>query len=335
MVSVTKRKLLFASLTLSIITLLFLLLLTINGEIFILLAKINPFYLILAIGAHITAWIILSFRLKIMSEFVGVGEKREEENLKFFEYLKIILISYFAACITPSQFGSAPMRIYLLNRRGFTVGDGTMVTIGERALDFVIIMISAIFSFFIFRNIMQGSFLYSIFTTIAIILICVIAFMAYGFVNPWRIKKFLDFFFSKSKFKKLEKIKGKIYGEIWNFYEAKERIKYRGKMKLFVALFFTIAFWILEFTVPSLILLGFGNNPIWIYSIAAQFILIIIMVVPTTPGSSGVAEISFASLYTPLIGAPISGMLTLIWRLIIYYSNLIVGGVVSLIYMQE
>ncbi|MCD6387485.1 MAG: flippase-like domain-containing protein, partial [Methanophagales archaeon] len=170
--------LLFASLLISIFTLLLLLNLTTSRETFIALEQINPIFLLLAFLIHIFALTIWSLRLKILSDFVserrngakcrpageyenqnhcdcGVctvsGEAVEKQRrrrwkrqcLKFSDSLKIVFASLFGACITPSQFGGEPIRIYLLNKKGLSVGDSTVVVFGERVFDFFVVMVGA------------------------------------------------------------------------------------------------------------------------------------------------------------------------------------------------
>ncbi len=48
---------------------------------------------------------------------------------------------------------------------------------------------------------------------------------------------------------------------------------------------------------------------------------------PTTPGSSGVAEIGTAALYAPLIPTPLLGVFVVLFRLITYHMNLIAGAI--------
>jgi len=325
--------LLIVSLAISIITIIALFSLTTTLETYDILAEIQPLYLLAAIGMHFGAWIMWSSRLKLMSEFVG-GDK----DLNLLKSLKITLASYFAACITPSQFGGEPVRIYLLNKNGLTVGGGTAVVFGERALDVVVVTIGAAISFLLFRSVFsQNTILCAVFTFIGACLCTGVAIIIYGLAKPEKAKKVFDFLFSKLKLKyrRLEEMKEKVGHELDNFFHTLRRFQCEGKVTIGLALFFTLAFWLAEFTIPSLILFGIGADPVWIYSIAAQFILLIIVAIPTTPGSSGVAEIGLASLYSALIPAPLLGVFTVLWRLIVYYTNLVTGGFVSLKILGE
>lgn len=58
---------------------------------------------------------------------------------------------------------------------------------------------------------------------------------------------------------------------------------------------------------------------------ARQYVLWIFMVIPSTPGSSGVAEIAFIALNCEFMPAGLSGAIALIWRMYSYYIFLILG----------
>ncbi|MHC1610902.1 MAG: lysylphosphatidylglycerol synthase transmembrane domain-containing protein [Candidatus Methanospirareceae archaeon] len=339
-----RKVLLLASIAISLTTILFILFLSpykITRETIDALAKINPYYLGLAIGTQIGTFVIRSARLKLMSDFIGIsgeghGEKGGANDLKLSQSLKITLASLFAACITPSQFGGEPVRIYLLNKNGLSVGDGTAVVLGERLLDFVVIMVGAATSFLLFRAVLpHHSVLYPVFTVIGASLSACVVIMAYTLVRPEEIKRVIDFLYSKIKIKRLEKVEDKFHRELENFYRAAKRFQCEGKDIFWLALLLTIAFWLVAFMVPSLLLLGFGANPVWLHSIAAQFILLIILALPITPGGSGVAEFGITYLYHTLVKAPVLGIFVVIWRLSTYYVSLIVGGITSAKVLSE
>ncbi|MCD6203311.1 MAG: flippase-like domain-containing protein [Methanophagales archaeon] len=329
-----KWTLLFASISISILALVFILLFSpyrVTPATFEAIGEVNPLFLALALGMHISAWLVWSFRMKLMSDFLCGAHT--DGDLRLSQSLKIILASLFAACITPSQFGGEPVRIYLLRRSGLTVGDGTAIVFGERSLDFMVVMIGGAISFILFRTVIPR---YSaIFTAIGIILILGVLLMVYGITRPDKLKRFIDWVFIKMRVHKMERIRDKVYQELENFHEAHKKFQREGKKTIRLALLLTIAFWFVEFTIPSFLLLGLGVDPVWIYSIAAQFILVIIAAMPVSPGSSGVSELSSAYLYHTLVSTPLLGIFTLLWRLSTYYTSLIVGAITGMKVISE
>jgi uncharacterized protein (TIRG00374 family) len=81
--------------------------------------------------------------------------------------------------------------------------------------------------------------------------------------------------------------------------------------------------------IPSMVLLGLGLPPFFIESYAAQILLLVIIMMPTTPGSSGVAEVGIFGLYGVLIGTgegSLIGVFIILYRFITYHMNLIAGA---------
>lgn len=63
---------------------------------------------------------------------------------------------------------------------------------------------------------------------------------------------------------------------------------------------------------------------------AVQVFLTFIMLMPVTPGASGIAELGGAALFGIFVPFSILGIVVIIWRAIIYYLNLIIGGLASM-----
>ncbi len=326
-----KTMLLLSSISISILSLVYILMFSpyrITSATFEAIKATNPLFLIAALSLHIFAWLIWSLRQKVLSDFVGA-----RDDLSYTQSVKIVLASLFAACITPSQFGGEPVRIYLLKRNGLTVGDSTAVVVGERSLDFIVGMVGAAISFIFFRTVIPKHSLF--FTTFGILLLLGVILIAYGLAKPDKLKHVINWLFSKLKVHKMERVRNWLYQELENFHEAHKRIQREGKRTLIIAFILTITFWFVEFTIPSFLLLGLGLEPFWIYSVAAQFIILIIAALPLSPGSSGISEISIAYLYHTLVGTPLLGLFTLLLRLSTYYASLIVGAIASMKVMTE
>jgi len=59
------------------------------------------------------------------------------------------------------------------------------------------------------------------------------------------------------------------------------------------------------------------------------------MMIPLTPGGSGVAEIAATSLYSLFVPSAIVGVFVLLWRLILYYLNIFLGILSSVIIVRR
>jgi len=59
------------------------------------------------------------------------------------------------------------------------------------------------------------------------------------------------------------------------------------------------------------------------------------LMIPLTPGGAGVAEVSIAGFYALIIPTSLLGVFVLLWRLIMYYFNLIVGFIASMLIVRR
>lgn len=104
----------------------------------------------------------------------------------------------------------------------------------------------------------------------------------------------------------------------------------QGRRELTGALICTVVYWSMEFFIVSLILMGLGSPPAIVHVFAAQVILTLFVLIPLSPGGSGVAEFGFSALFAIFVNSSILGIVVILWRLITYYQNLAVGGIVGL-----
>ncbi|RLF36336.1 MAG: hypothetical protein DRM99_02940, partial [Thermoplasmata archaeon] len=127
----------------------------------------------------------------------------------------------------------------------------------------------------------------------------------------------------------------RINSEVDNFHSSMMLFLKQNKSMFILAGFLTAVMWVCGWLIPSMILMGFGLDSFVVESFAAQVFLIIIVMMPTTPGSSGVTELGAGGLYSIILGSVNSqvyiGPFVLMFRLITYHMNLVVGA----IFMQK
>ncbi|MDY6965725.1 MAG: flippase-like domain-containing protein [Halobacteriota archaeon] len=325
------------SLMVSIIAIIIVLILTVTDETIGSLARIRPEYLILAFGVRVVTWLLWGIRIQVMTNVVG-------RKLSMLQSLKIVLCGVFAAGVTPSYVGGTPVRIYLLNREGMTIGDAALVDLVCRSLDGLVIGMAFPFAWFMFRDLIRPNIvLSSTFTILGVLFSIGFVLGLYAVTHQEKVEQHLERL-SKSElmrritFDRSESIASRIVLEMDNFRVGLFRCIKEEKKSLFVVILCSIAFWLLLFIMPSLVLLGLDADPIWIQSMSVQVILMVAVMLPIAPGGSGIAELGSASLYAtvlPTENLQIIGIFVLVWRFVMYYTNLIVGGAVSLKVLQD
>ncbi|MDY6964399.1 MAG: flippase-like domain-containing protein [Halobacteriota archaeon] len=331
------RKWLILSLTVSVIAIIVVLSVTMTEETVDSLAKIRPEYLLLAVVARAMCWVAMGSRIKILSRVVGC-------KISLLQSIKIVLPGTFAAGVTPSYIGGEPVRIYLLSKKGLSIGDAAAVDLGGMILNGLVVAMMLPFAWFIFRDTIRPNFvLSSVFLFVGILFGLAWGFGIYGMLYPEQLKKLLDRLgrsklISEITFGRSEQIISRVVIEFDNFRNGLLRFVREGRRELILGLLWTMAYWFFLIILPSIILLGMNLDPMWVPSMAAQVILMTIVMIPIAPGGSGIAEIGAASLYSvvlPADGIQLLGVFVAIWRFVEHYIPLLIGGLVSLKVMRE
>jgi hypothetical protein len=135
--------------------------------------------------------------------------------------------------------------------------------------------------------------------------------------------------------KRVEELLARADKEIDNFQSATIRFVHTAKAGLLWGMLFTLLYWVSEIVTASLILIGLGQPPLILESFVIQLILAILMMMPLTPGSSGIAEVGATSMYALFIPASIVGIFVVIWRVVLYYFNIALGILSSIIIVRR
>jgi hypothetical protein len=321
------------SIVLSIAIILIILKLTVDSTTIdrLMHANIHYEYFLLAVLLNVLTFFIWGARLKVLSNAID-----KNVHVGLWESTKIVIANLFLAGITPSMAGGEPVRIYLLNKDGMSLGGATASVLGERLIDAIFILACIPFALFIFKDRIDDKILNTGLLIGVVVFIIFVALFLYAIKYPDKVKSFLNYLDLKISrlFKKKEKTKitDFINREVDNFHNSMVFFAREGKKAFFIGGVLTAAYWFTGFLIPSALLVGLGLPPHIIESFAAQMLLIVIVMMPTTPGSSGIAEGGMAGLYSVIIGigSPqlyLLGVFVILFRFITYHMNVIAGAI--------
>ncbi|MDH7509635.1 MAG: flippase-like domain-containing protein [Methanolinea sp.] len=330
----TEKRWLWISLGFSLVVLAIILFFTVDSSTFTLLERMNPSFLLLALLIHLLALFFWSLRIWFMSRGLGY-------TVPLAHCINLVYANLLVAAITPSQAGGEPVRIHELYKAGVKVGDATAIVITERILDGIVLGLGGAFFMFVLGSIWQtiGS-VYSYFLYVSWIFITglVLVFL-YSVKNPQILKNFLG-----GTVRHIARFRGRdradyyaqrIDREVDNFHATLALFLRQGKTGLLLGLVCTTAFWFLEAIIVSVILVGLSQPPILVESMIIQLVIAIIMMIPLTPGGSGIAEVLFSTMYGIYIPHALIGIVVVLWRSILYYSNILLGFLGSLVIVRR
>jgi uncharacterized protein (TIRG00374 family) len=251
------------------------------------------------------------------------------------------MANLLAGSITPAQAGGEPVRIHQLYRHDVPLGDATAIVVVERVLDAIVLGIAGIGAIFLLGEMVEAvpRSLTLVITLAWLVMVLLIAAFVYSVRNPELLKRILrrisGIFVKRWDMKRIERLIASIDREVDNFHDSLSRFVAHARGGLLRGALYTALFWFSEFIIVSLILMGIGEQPYYLLSLIAQIVIAIIMMIPLTPGSSGIAELSATSIYGLFIPTSIVGVLVVVWRAIFYYLNIAVGIVASIPLLQR
>ena len=119
------------------------------------------------------------------------------------------------------------------------------------------------------------------------------------------------------------------------FYATLRHFTGKSKAGMFYGLLFSALYWINEFVIASVLMVGLGLPPNVLLAFIFMILITVIMMIPLTPGGVGIAEVSMGGFFALIIPTSLLGVFVLLWRLIMYYFNLVIGFAASMIIVRR
>ena len=279
-----------------------------------MISRVNGWFLILAVALHVLSWVFYSLRLKLLASMAG-------HEISFPLSFRCTLASNFLAAITPSSSGGEPLRIKILADDGMSYGGATAVVISERLLDSIFFLTSL--AIFLMVSGFFAGFGLKVGAIFLIFLLVFLAFLRQLIIRPKRIDRLMEWIKKKSGNRAIVL---SLEREIWLFRDAGIQLAKETMRCLPVLAAMTAFIWLCDFLIPSALLAGMSHDPSILLSVTAQNILVIVGLLPLTPGASGIAELGMSYLYSSFVSPALLLPLIVLWRLITYFLNIVVGA---------
>ena len=329
------QKWLIGSLVISAVSIALVTGLTFNSETVEALKRIKLEYILAAALLHISSYFIWGLRTRALCKSLGY-------RINILKMTEIVISSTFLAGITPSSAGGELLRVHGLSRNKIPIGKATAIVVGERLLDAIFIFSCLPFALYILGDILSNYEFDAALLTANILVFVLLVFFIYGVWKPEKVKYVTHMLtgrlaplFGKKTDAAVSHFMEQIDREIDNFHDSVRVFFSEGKRGLLWGIAYTFIFWIVEFSILILILMGLSRTPSILTAFAAQVLMAVIMVIPATPGASGVAELGAASIFSIFVDSSVLGITVLAWRTLTYHMNLLIGGLMSLKILKD
>ncbi len=295
------------------------------------LGKLNPLFLVLAVGCMVIYW---------LTEGIAVhfAAKSLDPKIKFSTTLLVTMIGQYFNCITPFASGGQPMQVYTYYQKGVSLGSAMTALLSKFIVyQFTLTIYSVIFLICKLPMFTDGELkpltvlviIGFIVNTFVIVMLLMLAFfrkattkLAHALIRllgKLRIVKNVD-----DTLEYIDK-------ELTQYYENFIFIRSRPAviLKMFIV---TVIQLLVYFSITYVIYIGFDipHNTDFFTIISCQaFVLMISAFVPL-PGAMGAAEGSYAAFFKGIFGDYYTGVSTFIWRFLTFYLPILVGIVINL-----
>ena len=267
-----------------------------------------------------------------------------DKKLSFFKCFEIIALWEFGSSISPASVGGITLVLFILRKEKISFGKGASIVMLCSYLDNIAFV--TVFSLLFF---LLGPHMFDLSATCAdlgdnrvfhllrgvgqyvwvgfILVALTGGLLGFAiFVKPQWAK---NFFGAMSEVKWLYRWRDQIRllgEEIW--YTSVE-FKTKGIGVLFKILIATAISWCARYALANTLIWTFSDGTIDQLAVfARQCLLRMIIMVPSTPGGSGIAELSFMAMNCDYLPVGLTSAVAVVWRLFNFYLYLAIGAIV-------
>ncbi|MDG9883236.1 flippase-like domain-containing protein [Pseudomonas putida CSV86] len=280
-----------------------------------------PGLLLALFGMIVLCWALNSLRLRLLLGSQG-------EKIGRLRSLGVVMATEFAICTTPGGSGGPLTLMALLSRDRVRPAHSGAVFAMDQLNDllFFLCAVFAIVIYTLFHSVgrsLEGMLLGS-----ALLMLAVLG-MGIGLLR-WR----RDWMRWNGRLLKKLNVRSatrrRWARRLLHFFRAFRATLRLPRRVLALVFMLTCLHWALRYSVLYLVLAGLGGNLQWVSSFLVQVLSLSAGQFSLLPGGAGAAELTSATLLTPMVGKSTAAAAVLVWRVVTYYFYLVAGGPVFL-----
>jgi len=297
-------------------------------------------------GPDTLLWIGLSVLMLFLRLVAYANRLRvlSEEKISWAGSFKLIVLWEFSSAISPGIVGgTAAAFVLIAQEKNLNTGQSTALVLATAYLDvlFYVLAIPILLAFTGLRSLVPESIgILDQDVLITYIGVAYCLFFAWAsilyiglFIRPAFVGKLAVLLF-RLPFLKRWKSKAKQ----WSYEIEIAAKEFKSKPFTFWIQGFgaTVFAWTARFALVNFLILGLGNGVAVLSIFAKQLVMWGALMIPLTPGASGMAELLFISFLGDYFSnVSLANTTAVIWRLVSYYPYLIAGVIVFPIWLRE
>ena len=293
-------------------------------DTFTMISNANILFIILAILCMVVYFICEGLNNKWILE--GLGKK-----IGVLQSTKYSIIGFFFSGITPAAGGGQPMQVYFMNRDNIPSSYATLSLLVQLITFHTVTLVFGIFGF-LFNYHLLSSGVIILFGVGFFLKLVVLVLMIICFRNRYVSKKLINFalkVLKKFKVKDIEEKEKNLISIQEDYNNGAKYIRKHKKIfgKSVCIIILQVVFY---YTIPYLIYKSFGLNVYnWVEMLTLQAILYVSVASIPLPGSVGVSEGTFLSIYEYIYGTSVLASGMILNRTVSFYLFVLIGAGVT------
>ena len=258
------------------------------------------------------------------------------KKIRLLDCVKANLTNYFLSAITPASTGGGPGQLYSLTRRGVPLSGAVSVTVINFFSTLLFFLVTYVLVFFLTQ---QGIFAkgltylvrFSFLAFSAAFLVMMIIIVKPKSLHIlFRIFSFFTKIIWRKNIEKRKQLLEKIEDQVVQLRFYLQHFFHKEKHTLLFSFLLTVMYYLNKYLMAYVILRGLGLNVNFLQVMYLQIIQFFIIYFSPTPGASGIAEVSSASLMSALMPKAYLPIFAILWRIFSNHLGVALGGWVTL-----
>lgn len=262
-------------------------------------------------------------------------------SMNWWVSLQVILLWEFGSAVTPGAVGGIALALFILRKEGISYGQTIATIMLTTILDNIafVMVFSVLF-------VINGTAMFNVSAACAdlqghpilqglrslskgawivyVVQILITTFLIFGLLVSPKIAQKL--FYRIGRFRLLQRFKSSLQ-TLGDDLIITAQVFKKASLSFWIKISFaTLITWVSRYALANALFFAFQQadlNHIEIFS--RQYVLWTFLMVPSTPGASGLAELSFIALNCEFIPGGLSAAVATLWRLFSYYNYILAG----------
>lgn len=258
------------------------------------------------------------------------------KKVRFIDCVKANLTNYFLSAITPASTGGGPGQLYSLTRRGVPFSGAVSVLAINFFSTLLFFLLTYVLVFFLTN---QGIFAKGLTYLVrfsfllffaAFLMITIMLIKPKSLHILFRIFSFFTKMIWRKNTEKRKQLLEKIEDQVVQLRFYLQHFFHKEKLTLLFSFLLTVIYYSNKYLMAYVIIKGLGLNVNFLQVMYLQIIQFFIIYFSPTPGASGIAEVSSASLMSALMPKAYLPIFAILWRIFSNHLGVALGGWVTL-----